>query len=154
SVTQGASLRLLLAGQQATTSSHIPVVSVESEIAWSHHAAEQLARLKEQSRPQFEAVVFKPSDPNARGSGSGLLPGGKFRARNMTLKYFIAVAYSVTGQQIFGNSNLVDARYDLDASAGRPVDKAQISLMLQSALEDELNLKFHRETRELPVYSL
>src|SRR5262249_18602597 len=49
SVTQGASLRLLLAGQQATTSSSIPVVSVESEIVWSHHAAEELARLKEQS---------------------------------------------------------------------------------------------------------
>jgi uncharacterized protein (TIGR03435 family) len=148
SLEQGASLRVLLAGQQATTSSSIPAVSVESEISWSHRISTS------QTRPQFEAVILRPSAPNARGSGGGLLPGGKFRARNLPLKYFIAVAYRITRQEVFGNTDLIDSRYDLDAEAGRPVDGTQISLMLQSALENEIGLKFHRETRELPIYSL
>jgi uncharacterized protein (TIGR03435 family) len=44
--------------------------------------------------------------------------------------------------------------YDVNAEAAGPVDTPQLRLMLQSALEDQFKLKFHRETRELPLYSL
>jgi uncharacterized protein (TIGR03435 family) len=107
------------------------------------------------ARPQFEAVSIKPTAPGARGGGGQVLPGGKLVGRNVTLKYLMTVAYSVTNYQIFGSADLLETQtYDVNAEAGGPVDTAQIRLMLQSALEDQLKLKVHRETRELPIYSL
>ncbi len=107
------------------------------------------------SRPQFEAVSIKPTPPGTRGGGGQVLPGGKLVGRNVTLKYLMTVAYSVTNYQIFGSADLLEAqRYDVNAEAAGPVDTSQLRLMLQSALEDQLQLKAHHETRELPIYSL
>ena len=107
------------------------------------------------SRPQFEAVSIKPTPPGARGGGGQVLPGGKLVGRNVTLKYLMTVAYSMTNYQIFGSSDLLETQtYDVNAEAGGPVDTPQLRLMLQSALEDQFKLKVHRETRELPIYSL
>jgi hypothetical protein len=54
------------------------------------------------SRPQFEAVSIKPTPPEVRGSLGQVLPGGKSVGRNVTLKYLMTVAYSVTNYQILG----------------------------------------------------
>ena len=107
------------------------------------------------ARPAFEAVSIKPTAPGARGGGSRVLPSGRLESQNSTLKYLITVAYSVTNYQIFGSSDVLDAqRYDVIAEAGHPVDTALLRLMLKTALEDDLQLKVHKETRELPIYSL
>jgi uncharacterized protein (TIGR03435 family) len=45
-------------------------------------------------------------------------------------------------------------RYEIEAKAEGTADRAQLFLMLQSLLEDRFQLKIHRETRELPTYSL
>jgi uncharacterized protein (TIGR03435 family) len=107
------------------------------------------------ARPQFEAVSIKPTAPGARGGGGQVLPGGKMVGRNVNLKYLMTVAYSVTNYQIFGSPELLEGQtYDVNAEAGGPVDTTQLRLMLQSALEDQFKLKVHRETRELPIYTL
>lgn len=46
------------------------------------------------------------------------------------------------------------AGYDLDAAAEGSPTRAQMWLMLQVLLEDRFQLKYHRETRELPVYEI
>ncbi len=107
------------------------------------------------ARPQFEAVSIKPSAPGARGGGGNVLPSGRLVGKNVTLKYLMTVAYSVTNYQIFGSPDLLESQtYDVIAEAGHPADTPEIRLMLQPALEDTFHLKYHRETRELPIYSL
>ena len=46
--------------------------------------------------------------------------------------------------------------YDIEAraEAGTTVTPRQTLNMLQGLLEERFNLKFHRETRELPIYAL
>jgi uncharacterized protein (TIGR03435 family) len=44
--------------------------------------------------------------------------------------------------------------FDLEAKAAGPADLGQLRLMLRSLLDDRFQLKIHKETRELPVYSL
>ena len=61
----------------------------------------------------------------------------------------------MTDFQILGDSKLLEReKYDLTAKAAHPTDLPQLRLMLQSLLEERFKLKFHRETRDLPVYSL
>jgi uncharacterized protein (TIGR03435 family) len=45
-------------------------------------------------------------------------------------------------------------RYDVDARAAGSPSFDVMRTMLQALLEDRLQLKFHHETKELPVYSL
>jgi uncharacterized protein (TIGR03435 family) len=49
-----------------------------------------------------------------------------------------------------------DTVYDIAAKAegDGTATRAQFRLMLQTLLADRFNLKFHRETRELPVYAM
>jgi uncharacterized protein (TIGR03435 family) len=74
---------------------------------------------------------------------------------NQSLKQLMSVAYSVSTYQIFGDPSLLEGQgYTTDASAGRPADTPELRVMLQTALEDIFKLKYHHETRELPIYTL
>jgi uncharacterized protein (TIGR03435 family) len=82
-------------------------------------------------------------------------PAEKLSARNIPLKRLIAVAYSATDFQIFGNIGWLESQgFDMEAEASGPADLNQLRVMLQSLLDERFKLKFHRETRELPIYSL
>jgi uncharacterized protein (TIGR03435 family) len=108
-----------------------------------------------QPRPVFEVASLKPNDSGRAGFGIRILPGGKLVATNIPLKRLIATAYSVTDYQIFGSASLIETpRFDLEAQAPGPADLPQLRVMLQSLLEERFKLKFHRETKELPIYSL
>lgn len=107
------------------------------------------------ARPEFEVASLKPNPSGLAKFGIRVLPGGKLTATNISLKRLIAMAYSLTDYQIFGNTNLIESqRYDLQANAPGPAELAQLRLMVQSLLDERFKLKFHRETRELPIYSL
>lgn len=45
-------------------------------------------------------------------------------------------------------------RYDMNAKAEKPSNIEELHMMLRNLLAEEFRLKFHRETRELPVYAL
>src|SRR5215470_2849122 len=55
------------------------------------------------ARLEFEAVSIKPTPPGTRGGGGRVLPSGRLESRNVTLKYMMTVAYSVTNYQIVGS---------------------------------------------------
>jgi uncharacterized protein (TIGR03435 family) len=114
-----------------------------------------LAPLGAQAPPEFEVASLKPNTSGFPGFSIIPMPGGKLNANNISLKRLIAVAYSVTDFQIFGNVPwLESARYDMEARAPGPAGLPQLRLMLRTLLADRFQLKFHRESREMRIYTL
>jgi uncharacterized protein (TIGR03435 family) len=102
--------------------------------------------------PKFEVASIKP-DLEQGGMAVRPLPGRLIA--DASVRLLMQNAYAVPPFQIEGGPAWIDAeRYAVDAKAGNNASRAQIFLMLQSLLEDRFQLKTHRETRELPVYTL
>jgi uncharacterized protein (TIGR03435 family) len=82
-------------------------------------------------------------------------PGDGVTITNMTVKEMIVLAWRVQPFQISGGPAWLDSvHFDVVAKpAGKP-QQTEISLMLQSLLEDRFQLTIHRETKELPIYAL
>jgi uncharacterized protein (TIGR03435 family) len=114
-----------------------------------------IAPLLAQAPPEFEVASLKPNDAGGRGFAMMALPGGKLNANNVSLRRLVAVAYSVTDFQILGSVPWLDsARWDMEARAPGPAGLPQLRLMLRTLLDDRFKLKFHRETREMKIYTL
>jgi uncharacterized protein (TIGR03435 family) len=65
------------------------------------------------------------------------------------------MAYRIKDFQLSGAPGwLRSERYDIEAKAATKAGFDDLTAMLQPLLEDRLQLKFHRETKELPVYWL
>ena len=65
------------------------------------------------------------------------------------------IAYGLQEFQVVGGPSWIDSDgYNIEAKADGSASKSQIQLMLQSLFEDRFNLKAHRETKELPSYTL
>lgn len=80
---------------------------------------------------------------------------GGFAARNLTVNMLIQSAYNVKPWQIFGGPPWVTTDgYDIEAKTeGNPSFHQKLE-MLRPLLADRFQLKFHREMRQMPVYSL
>jgi uncharacterized protein (TIGR03435 family) len=78
---------------------------------------------------------------------------GSLRMRAVTMKSAIAWAYHVMEYQVSGPDWLNFERYDISGKAGSAGEDA-LREMLQTALADRFQLKFHRQTKELPAYIL
>jgi bla regulator protein blaR1 len=138
---------------------------------WNAPAGRAQAQAEGGEKPRFEVASIKPS---ATGGGRMFvrlmfLPGGRFDANNVSLKMLIRSAYGVQDFQISGLPDSVGSlRYDISAKPDHPFGgdprkmneeqrKAfaeQIKLRIQSLLADRFQLKFHRETKDLPIYAL
>jgi uncharacterized protein (TIGR03435 family) len=85
------------------------------------------------------------------------MPGGRFHARNNEVANLIGNAYGRVPHYLIANGPewVTSDRYDLEAKAADPAaTEPQLMLMLQTLLEDRFKLRWHRETREGPVYVL
>jgi uncharacterized protein (TIGR03435 family) len=86
---------------------------------------------------------------------SQILPGGRVVATNVTLGILLRWAYGVQEFQIAGEPGWSTADgYDITAAPEKPATREQTLQMLQAMLADRFHLVLHRETKELPVYSL
>lgn len=103
----------------------------------------------------FEVASIKPSAA-LTVTETRRYPGGRFVASGVTLKDLIQRAYDVKDFQISGGPKwLHSERYDIAAKAGENIPRAQsLDPMIQALLADRFKLKIHRETREMPIYSL
>jgi len=83
-------------------------------------------------------------------------PGGRLTVENVPLRFLMQQSFDVEHFQILGGPDwLKTDRYDIEAKAeGNPTGKQRLGPMLQAVLEDRFKLRFHRETRQLPVYAL
>ena len=117
-------------------------------------------------KPSFEVASVKPSAAAGNFMGIGRAPGGRFTANNVPLRFLIQNAYRVRDFQIIGGPGwMASERWDVEAKAeegsipaatGPPDPNVPdpMSIRLQSLLEDRFQMKLHRETRELPIYTL
>ncbi len=79
-------------------------------------------------------------------------PGGRFNAKATSFKFLLEWAYSILpSQHSEGPSWMENDRYDIFAKTEGDATNAQMKLMTRTLLAERFNLKFHRETREVPV---
>jgi uncharacterized protein (TIGR03435 family) len=107
---------------------------------------------------RFEVATVKPTPPDwAGGRFIRMLNADQFVARNHALKTLIAAAYNLSPKEISGGPEWVDSdRYDILAKTPgevRPDLDEQMS-MLRELLADRFKLAFHREQKEMSIYTL
>jgi uncharacterized protein (TIGR03435 family) len=113
----------------------------------------------------FDAASVKPATlpaPDGRGrvtmagpsGGPGTNDPGRIRYPYMSLKNLLMNAYDVKSFQIQGPAWLDTERFDVNATMPPETTREQFRVMLQNLLAERFKLTLHRETRELPMYSL
>ncbi|HEX7795210.1 MAG TPA: TIGR03435 family protein [Vicinamibacterales bacterium] len=115
----------------------------------------------------FEAASVKPNKSTERNRGAGFQPGGRFLARNMTLRSLVAVAYGtpqpLPAFRVMGGPGWIDSDgFDIEAKTvgefqdtqGGPGFSNNGELMLRTLLAERFQLKVHTETRDLSIYAL
>ena len=106
--------------------------------------------------PAFDVATIKPSNPDATGRGARV-QGNAVSALNVTLAELVRNVYSVHPNQVIGLPAWASSqRYDISGKPdveGQP-NGDQFKTMLQKLLADRFQLKFHKEQRELPVFTL
>jgi uncharacterized protein (TIGR03435 family) len=117
---------------------------------------------------EFEVASVKPSPASGELGGVHTYPGGRVALRGCTLQYLVEQAFGLQPFQVSGGPPWTqDERFDIDAkppasskssksmpaNSKTPPNEEQRQ-MLQSLLADRFALKYHRETREGPVYLL
>jgi uncharacterized protein (TIGR03435 family) len=123
-------------------------------IAWSAAGQEK--------RPQFEVASVKrstgdgPADPKPRLSGSRVEMHNIRVATAVIYAYRLAGGAMTTSYQLAGNLQMPEGWevYDIDAMAPTPPSDDDLHLMFQALLEERFKLKYHWESRDLPVYDL
>src|ERR1700722_818823 len=106
---------------------------------------------------EFEVASVKLlGHPPGLGGGPWIVTHGRFQADAAWVRAVIAFAYSTMAAQVHGGPSWIDTeRYDFVAKAESPdATTAQLRVMLQSLLAERFKLVVHRETQELPVYTL
>jgi uncharacterized protein (TIGR03435 family) len=121
-------------------------------------AAALLAQIPARIPPdlRFEVASLKPNTGSERGYGIRPAPGGqRYQATNCPIKYMIQVAYRVKAEQIIGGPGWLETdRFDMEARAEKPSSVDELHVMLMNMLAERLQLKFHREKREMQMYAL
>jgi uncharacterized protein (TIGR03435 family) len=113
----------------------------------------------------FDVASVKPASlPGADGRGRVMFaapsggPGtsdpGRIHYPYMSLKALLMSAYDVKDFQISGPAWLDSERFDITATMVPETTKDQLRIMLQNLLAERFKMSNHRETRELPMYSL
>jgi uncharacterized protein (TIGR03435 family) len=117
---------------------------------------------------EYEVASIKPSNPAGKdGVISGMnYPADGFTARGLTLRVLLQEAFGIYDYQLTGAPAWINSeKFDVDAKMESSVADALKRLspaqqystsrkMFLAILVDRLKLKYHRETKELPVYSL
>ncbi len=113
-----------------------------------------LLRSQEPKRPEFDVASVKPGDPSSHGQ-MVRSPPGRYEAHNLTLLSLVLGAYKLNPAQLIGGPSwLTSAGWDIEATFPVNSTNEQKSQMMQSLLAERFGLVTHRETRNLPIYSL
>jgi uncharacterized protein (TIGR03435 family) len=118
---------------------------------------------------EYDVVSIKPYKPGSSegnyAGGYDTLPNG-FSARNLFLRSLILTAYGVSSDQLLGVPDWLRTEgYDVEVRMDEVVAGALQKLspddrvharqqMLQALLADQLKLRVHRESKNLPSYVL
>ena len=106
---------------------------------------------------RFDVVSIKRNLTDGDRTMRTSLTPGRFSDPNTTVRVLMMTAFGVNNFQIFGGPAwLGTERYDILAKIDSPnaVSVDQLRPMLRALLTDRFQLKFRRETQELPRYAL
>jgi len=110
-----------------------------------------------QTRPAFEVASVKQiRDYSPLATMSGDISHGRLTLTNAHIRQLIAVAYEIQGVRIEGGPGWIASdQFAIDAKAEDPeATERQVRMMLQSLLEERFQLRIHRETKQLPNFTL
>jgi uncharacterized protein (TIGR03435 family) len=128
--------------------------ALESVSSWAHPADD----------PTFEVASVKlavpPEGRNAittvrMDGGPGTQDPTRIDYQNVSISNLITQAYGLNHWQLSGGPDWMNMPlYDITARVPAGATKEQFQLMLQNLLAQRFSLQVHRETKELPTYSL
>jgi uncharacterized protein (TIGR03435 family) len=105
------------------------------------------------SKPSFEVASVRQNLTTLAG-GAQIQPGGRFVARNQSVRNLIWWAYGIVDAQLVNAPDWIrSSRYDIEARAD-DIREAQVRLALQSLLEDRFGLVMRKEQREMSVQEI
>jgi uncharacterized protein (TIGR03435 family) len=110
----------------------------------------------QEKRLTFEVASIKPVKPGGRGGGIKPKPAGQgYDAQGASVRLMISLMYRMPVQHITGGPAWLDSDlWDVEAKADKSYNIDDLHTMYQNLLADEFKLKFHKETKEGPVYAL
>jgi uncharacterized protein (TIGR03435 family) len=106
--------------------------------------------------PTFEVASVKPNKSGDQRVSIQMAPTGRYSATNVPVRMLLRQAFDVQDFQIVGGASWLGSdRFDI---AAKPPDGItgpdQIRPMLRALLADRFKMVAHRETRDMPIYSL
>jgi uncharacterized protein (TIGR03435 family) len=106
--------------------------------------------------PQFEVASIRPSAPPGpeRMNVGVHIDGQRVSCTALNLKDYISAAYKVKIYQIQGPDWIGGERFDINAKLPAGAKEDQVPDMLKALLADRFQMKFHKETKDFPVYAL
>lgn len=142
---------------QGPRSYPLTVTRATDQTAWTIPDAPARKAMPADADPVFEVATIKLSRPDESLSIQ-VSPGGRqFTATNASLRELITFAYEIHPRQVTGGPAWLETeKYDLLARAdveGMP-SYTQLRTMLRKLLADRFQLNFHREQKELTVYTI
>jgi len=121
------------------------LAAIATQIALSQRPAEN---------PAFNAVLIKPSAPDARGGGFSL-SAGRLNAKNQSLKELVRFAYDLHDYQLSGGFGWTETEhFEVVATYPGETTNARRAQMMQAMLADRFGLVIHRESKEVAGYVL
>lgn len=104
----------------------------------------------------FEVASIRPSaGPGAERMAVGVhIDGARISCTSLSLRDYITSAYQVKLYQVVGPDWIGGERFDVQATLPPGATQEQVPDMLKALLADRFGMKFHRETRDFPVYGL
>ncbi len=104
-------------------------------------------------RLAFEVASVKQNKAGGP-SNRDFSAGGRFTARNTSLRMLIEIAYRIQDFQLSGKQDLLNQRFDIVAKADGNRSVNDLQLMLRTLLTDRFKLAARSDTRMLPIYAL
>ena len=108
-----------------------------------------------QSPPQFEVAAIRRNASGDTEGSIGPQPGGRFHARNMSLRSIIQVSHDLPQFRLSGGPGWIDEEhYDIQAKAAEAVPGPQLYAMMRALLADRFKLALRAETRSVAGFAL
>jgi uncharacterized protein (TIGR03435 family) len=123
----------------------LPVLACFAPLNWS----------QTRDTAEFEVASIKPNLSGRAGYDGFQIEHGSLTVRNVSLKTLIETAFKMQDERIAGGPAWWTAdRFDVIAKGSADQSRDQVLAMLCTLLATRFKLATHRETRDLPFYSL
>ena len=119
-------------------------------------AALGFATFAQAQTPAFDAASIK-SNQSAGGVSAIRMTAGRVSMENVSLKKVMLNAWDIADDReyaIDGPPWLTSEHFDMEATFPPDTPLPQVRQMLQTLLADRFHLALHKETRQLPMFSL